>query len=135
MRHNRLLDSFNQINYQTTTSQIDEISEAYIAYLSTFPHLFKGTIPLLNKLKSKYKLHIITNGFEQVQHFKIKNSGLDSYFDFVFKANSFHAGHDSYVTEMKWVFDADDPDVLVNTGKVLIEGELVENYSKLTRVN
>ena len=51
------------------------------------------------------------------------------------KANSFHAGHDSYVTEMKWVFDADDPDVLVNTGKVLIEGELVENYSKLTRVN
>jgi len=51
------------------------------------------------------------------------------------KANSFHAGHDSYVTEMKWVFDADDPNVLVNTGKVLIEGELVENYSKLTRVN
>jgi hypothetical protein len=51
------------------------------------------------------------------------------------KANSFHAGHDSYVTEMKWIFDADDPNVLVNTGKVLIEGELVENYSKLTRVN
>ena len=86
LRHNRLLDSFNQINYQTTTSQIDEISEAYIVYLSTFPHLFKGTIPLLNKLKSKYKLHIITNGFEHVQHFKIKNSGLDSYFDFVFTA-------------------------------------------------
>lgn len=51
------------------------------------------------------------------------------------KTNSFHVGHDSYVTEMKWVFDADDPNVLVNTGKVMIEGELVENYSKLTRVN
>ena len=41
---------------------------------------------MLDKLKSKYKLHIITNGFEQVQHFKIKNSGLGSYFDFVFTA-------------------------------------------------
>jgi putative hydrolase of the HAD superfamily len=40
----------------------------------------------LDKLKLKYKLHIITNGFEHVQHFKIKNSGLGSYFDFVFTA-------------------------------------------------
>ena len=51
------------------------------------------------------------------------------------KANNFHTGHDSYVTEMKWVFDANDPNLLVNTAKVLIEGEVVENYSKLTRVN
>ena len=50
------------------------------------------------------------------------------------KANSFHAGHDSYVTEMKWVFDAADPNVLVNTGKIHMEGEVVENYAKLTRV-
>ena len=55
LRHNRLLDTFNQINFKTTKSQINEISEAYITYLCTFPHLFKGTIPLLNKLKSKYK--------------------------------------------------------------------------------
>ena len=33
------------------------------------------------------------------------------------------------------VFDANDPNLLVNTAKVLIEGEVVENYSKLTRVN
>ena len=37
-------------------------------------------------LKSKYNLHIITNGFKQVQHFKIKNAGLESYFDFIFTA-------------------------------------------------
>jgi hypothetical protein len=36
---------------------------------------------------------------------------------------------------MKWVFDADDPNVLVNTGKIHMEGEVVENYAKLTRVN
>ena len=45
-----------------------------------------GAIDLLEMLSERYRLHIITNGFEQVQHFKIKNSGLDSYFDFVFTA-------------------------------------------------
>ena len=37
-------------------------------------------------LSERYRLHIITNGFEQVQHFKIKNSGIQSYFEHVFTA-------------------------------------------------
>jgi len=86
LRYNRLFDTFRQIAFEVTPDQIHRISEAYIAYLSTFPHLFEGAIPLLDNLKGKYNLHIITNGFEQVQHFKIKNSGLDAYFDFVFTA-------------------------------------------------
>ncbi|MBI1781301.1 MAG: HAD-IA family hydrolase, partial [Sphingobacteriales bacterium] len=32
---------------------------------------------LLNK---KYKLHIVSNGFEEVQHNKLRNSGLTNYF-------------------------------------------------------
>jgi putative hydrolase of the HAD superfamily len=87
LRYNRLADTFNQIKFKTTNNQINLISEAYNTYLSSFSHLFDGTITLLEKLKSKYNLHIITNGFEQVQHFKIKNAGLESYFDFVFTAD------------------------------------------------
>ena len=34
-----------------------------------------------------YNLHIITNGFEQVQNLKIKNSGLKTFFDFIFTAD------------------------------------------------
>ena len=86
LRYNRLADTFNQIKFKTTNNQINLISEAYNTYLSSFSHLFEGTITLLEKLKSKYNLHIITNGFEQVQHFKIKNAGLESYFDFIFTA-------------------------------------------------
>ena len=86
LRYNRLADTFNQIKFKTTNNQINLISEAYNTYLSSFSHLFDGTITLLEKLKSKYNLHIITNGFEQVQHFKIKNAGLESYFDFIFTA-------------------------------------------------
>ncbi len=86
LRYNRLSDTFDQIKFKTTTSQIDQISEAYITYLSSFSHLFEGAIPLLEKLKSNYNLHIITNGFEQVQNLKIKNSGLKTFFDFIFTA-------------------------------------------------
>jgi putative hydrolase of the HAD superfamily len=86
LRYNRLADTFEQMKFKTTNSQIDQISEAYITYLSSFSHLFEGAIPLLEKLKSNYNLHIITNGFEQVQNLKIKNSGLKTFFDFIFTA-------------------------------------------------
>lgn len=43
--------------------------------------LMPNTIEVLDYLKAKYKLHIITNGFEEVQQFKLQRSGLDSYFD------------------------------------------------------
>ena len=87
LRFNRLADTFSQIDFVISTDKIIHISEAYINYLSSFPHLFDGTIPLLEKLNSRYNLHIISNGFEQVQHFKIKNSGLAPYFDFIFTAD------------------------------------------------
>ena len=36
---------------------------------------------LLSYLKPKYKMHIITNGFEEVQHKKMINSNLLQFFD------------------------------------------------------
>ena len=43
--------------------------------------LVDGTIELLEYLKESYQMHIITNGFEEVQFDKLKNSGLFEYFD------------------------------------------------------
>ena len=43
--------------------------------------LIPFTIHLLNALKDHYKLHIITNGFEEVQHIKLRESGLNHFFD------------------------------------------------------
>ena len=39
-----------------------------------FNHLFDGTLELLDYLKEKYTLHIITNGFEEVQTLKMKKN-------------------------------------------------------------
>ena len=43
--------------------------------------LIDGSIELLNHLQNKYNLHIITNGFHEVQMIKLNNSGLSRYFD------------------------------------------------------
>jgi len=43
--------------------------------------LFPYTFEILNYLTDKgYQLHMITNGFEKVQHSKLANSGLTGYF-------------------------------------------------------
>lgn len=43
--------------------------------------LFPGAVEALEKLSKKYQLHIITNGFEEVQDIKLKVSGLNKYFN------------------------------------------------------
>jgi putative hydrolase of the HAD superfamily len=53
-------------------------------------HLFDGTIELLDYLKPKYNLHIITNGFADVQFKKLNNSKIGSYFQTI--TNSEMAG-------------------------------------------
>jgi putative hydrolase of the HAD superfamily len=59
---------------------IHKLSEDYITYLSTFNHLFDGTIEILEYLYVKYKLHIITNGFKEIQQGKLNNANIDKYF-------------------------------------------------------
>ena len=86
LRFNRLNKTFEKLNYSASIGLIDKISEQYITYLSTFPHLFEGAIELLEALKNRFRLHIITNGFDKVQQFKIENSGIESFFEFVFTA-------------------------------------------------
>ena len=43
--------------------------------------LIDGALELLNYLKLRYTMHILSNGFKEVQYKKIENSGLNGYFD------------------------------------------------------
>lgn len=53
----------------------------FLNLLPTKKNLFPHTIEVLEYLQQKkYTLHLITNGFEAVQHNKIRNSNLDQYF-------------------------------------------------------
>lgn len=80
LRYKRLKDTFNALEVEVSDALINTLSEDYIRYLSTFNHLFPDTIAVLEYLKSKYTLHIITNGFNEVQHKKMKTSKIASYF-------------------------------------------------------
>lgn len=88
LRFNRLKEVFVALNYNASDDLIIKISEDYIKYLPKYNYLFEGTIEVLGYLKEKYQLHIITNGFEEVQKLKIKNSGIDTYFNEIITSES-----------------------------------------------
>jgi putative hydrolase of the HAD superfamily len=63
---------------------IDELSDGYVAISPKQTLLHDGALETLDQLKSDgYSMHIITNGFKEVQYIKLENSGLAPYFDTV----------------------------------------------------
>ena len=86
LRFNRLAKTFETLKSYIAHPQINQIAALYIEKLSTFTHVFEGAHELLQNLSKDYSLHIITNGFESVQHYKLANSGLQPYFEFTFTA-------------------------------------------------
>lgn len=52
----------------------------YLFLISNKVSLFPDAIRILDYLKPKYKLHLITNGFNEVQTIKLTVSGLVKYF-------------------------------------------------------
>jgi len=57
------------------------IGDEYVAISPMKTNLFPNAHELLSYLKPNYTLHIITNGFDEVQFPKLKHSALDHYFD------------------------------------------------------
>ena len=80
LRYRRLKETFDLIDYKTDESTINFFSHQYIEYLPKFTELFEGAIETLDYLSKKYKLHIITNGFHEVQDKKMSNSNIKHYF-------------------------------------------------------
>ncbi|WP_309640140.1 YjjG family noncanonical pyrimidine nucleotidase [Flavobacterium sp.] len=90
LRYQRLKQSFDAINYAISDDQIEQIAQDYIQLLPEFNHLFEDALETLSYLKARYQLHIITNGFAEVQFRKMSNSNLSHYFKTV--TNSEMAG-------------------------------------------
>lgn len=58
----------------------EDIGVQYIANSPQRTKLVEFSHQVLDYLSTKYELHMITNGFEEVQHIKLEKSGLDKYF-------------------------------------------------------
>lgn len=81
LRYQRLKTTFDAIGYEIKDEVINILSAEYITNLAAYNNLLPNTVEILNYLKPKYKLHIITNGFEEVQTRKLVNSNISGYFN------------------------------------------------------
>lgn len=80
LRLGRLKETFYQLDYEADVSTLEQYSKSYLEELPKNNYLFDGAIELLEYLKDKYALHILTNGFQEVQYKKIKNAKIETYF-------------------------------------------------------
>ena len=68
-----------------------------VQFLEGLPNkkkLFPYTIEILEYLKAKgYQMHLVTNGFENVQHNKIRESGMAGYFQQVITSEAVSYTH------------------------------------------
>lgn len=61
-----------------------QMNELFLQLLPSRTLLFPDTLDVLRYLQQKgYQLHLITNGFEEIQHNKLKSSGLSPFFNVV----------------------------------------------------
>src|SRR5690606_32680348 len=80
LRTGRLKDCFEILKFEISPVIIDLLSAQYIKFLPGFNNLLADTEDTLKYLHKKYDLHIITNGFEDVKHSKLKTSKITQYF-------------------------------------------------------
>lgn len=80
LRSSRFLLTLN--DFQIDDSALaSALGDQYIQICPMKTHLFPFTHETLDYLHNKYRLHIITNGFEEVQYIKLEQSKMLHYFE------------------------------------------------------
>ncbi|MDE1465586.1 pyrimidine 5'-nucleotidase [Spartinivicinus poritis] len=79
-----------QLQYQRFSTWADhlqvstqQLNSAFLSSMAKICTPLTGAISLLDTIKGKSKLGIITNGFTELQQIRIERTGLKDYFDFV----------------------------------------------------
>ena len=83
LRVKRFSDTFKKFNFDNK-ELAGKMAQRYVEVSPYQTNLFPHSIETLAALKNEgYKLHIITNGFKEVQHIKLEKSQLIQYFDVI----------------------------------------------------
>jgi len=82
LRKERFPRIFTHAGGDAQTIPLD-FEEDFMSRTSSKPHVFPHSKEILTYLKAKYRLHVITNGFDESQAKKLKSSGLDQFFELV----------------------------------------------------
>lgn len=88
LRNQRFQLTMEKLNLGNPELSTD-ISDYYLSHCPKETTLINGAKSIIQHLDSKgYNLHILTNGFNDLQVFKLKNCGIDNYFDKVMCADT-----------------------------------------------
>ena len=86
-RFKKILEPFNASN----GSLSERISKDYLELCPKKANLMPYATEVLDYLKQRYKLAVITNGFEEIQHQKLSAGNLHGYFEHIITSQK--AGH------------------------------------------
>jgi YjjG family noncanonical pyrimidine nucleotidase len=82
----------------------EELSFNYRTYLAASTHMLDGAIDLLQSLKGRYRMGLVTNGLKEVQRPRLAATGLGEHFEFIVISDEIgvakpHAGFFDYAYE------------------------------------
>lgn len=80
LQERRFTSSLEHID-DMDSRKIEQINADYVERIMKKDLLIEGAIELLDYLKPKFNLHILSNGFTEMQYVKMESAGISSYFD------------------------------------------------------
>lgn len=79
LRQQRYLLSFQHFGYDDAALAL-QFNDEYVSSSSSKTHLLPNAREVLEYLKQRYSLHLITNGFVEAQNVKLDNCNIRKYF-------------------------------------------------------
>ncbi len=104
LRRERFFLIFDELQLAYDKNLPPVFAEEYLATCPTKGYVISEAVAMLDKLRGRYQLHIITNGFSDVQAIKLQCAGLTDYFQTVTTSDEAgyrkpHAGMFHYALE------------------------------------
>jgi YjjG family noncanonical pyrimidine nucleotidase len=86
-RFRQILNAFDAYDEDLS----DNLSTDYLNLCPSKCNVMPGALETLQYLSNQYRLTVVTNGFDEIQHIKLASGGMDQYFDHVITSQK--AGH------------------------------------------
>jgi putative hydrolase of the HAD superfamily len=83
LRNKRFIDLFDEVNATYNLDFVELFATEFLAICPRLPHLIEGAREILELSKDKYTHVILTNGFIEVQGFKMAAAEIEHYFSTV----------------------------------------------------
>jgi len=84
LRTSRFEKALSSAKLPFNSHVIENMAGSFLERCPALPNLMPGAKELLDHCAHRYKIHIITNGFKEVQEIKMQSSGILHYFEHFF---------------------------------------------------